>query len=249
MIRGVISGISAMRAQVRNQEVIANNLANADTAAYNKDKVVFSTFNDVLMYALRPSAFPVALGGVSSGALVQDIETIRSVGPIENTGNPLDIALPGGQYLAVETAGGVRYTRRGDLRVSADGYLNVGGYRVLGRNGPIKIEGSGPKSVLEDGSVVVGGQTVGALTVLKFQDESALIKEGNCLFKLTSGQPVEVESPGLVAGALEKSSVDPVTEMVSLIYAMRTYEAAQRAVQSHDETLQQAVSRVGSVAS
>jgi flagellar basal body rod protein FlgG len=248
MIRGIISGISAMRAQLRNQEVIANNLANADTAAYNRDKVVFSTFNDILMYALQPSAFPQAIGAMSSGTVVQDVETIRSVGPIENTGNPLDVALRAGEYLLVETTSGTRYTRRGDLRVSGDGYLTVGGYRVLGSAGPIKFEGCASKSIREDGTVMNGDNVVDSLSMVTFQDESLLVKEGNSLFNPASGGPVLVTTVSLMQGALEKSSVDPVSEMVSLIYTMRAYEAAQRAIRSHDETLEQAVSRVGSVA-
>lgn len=248
MIRGIISGITAMRAQVLSQEVIANNLANADTAAYNKDRVVLSSFNDFLMHALQPSAFPRAVGGVSSGAVIQDVKTIRSVGPIENTGNPLDIALAAGQYLKVETTGGTRYTRRGDLRVSGDKYLTVGGYKVLGTSGPVRFEGPGVKAIREDGAVVEGDEVVDFLPLVEFQDESVLVKEGNSLFKPRSGEGVAASVVTLVQGALEKSSVDPVSEMVNLIYTMRAYEAAQRAIKSHDETLEQAVSRVGRVA-
>lgn len=217
MIRGILSGVTAMRAQVRNQEVIANNLANVNTAAYNRDKVVFTSFKDTLMYAMRPSAFPLEIGGMSSGTVVEAIETIHSVGPIEVTGNPMDVAFAGGQYLAVETASGPRYTRRGDIELSADRYLTVGGYKVLGKSGPIKVEGFETKSVREDGAVMVGDEAVA------------------------------VKFVSVAQGALEKSSVDPVVEMVNLIYTMRTYEAAQRAILSADETLQQAVNKVGQV--
>lgn len=236
-----------MRAQLLNQEVIANNLANANTAAYNKDKAVFTSFNDALMYAFDSSTFPEAIGGVSSGAITQDIQTIHSVGPIENTGELLDVALPGGDYLTVETASGERYTRRGDLELSSDGFLTVAGYRVLGKSGEIKLEGTGVKAVRDDGAVLLDGTVVDTLDVVRFQDESLLQKEGNSLFALTDGEAVAVDKPVMVQGALEKSSVDPVVEMVNLIYAMRTYEAAQKAIQSSDETLEQAVNKVGQV--
>jgi flagellar basal-body rod protein FlgG len=247
LIRGIVSGITAMRAQLLNQEVIANNLANADTAAYNRDKVVFSSFNDALMYALRPSAFPVAIGRMSSGAVVQDIETIRSVGPIEKTEEPLDIALPAGDYLSVETASGTRYTRRGDLEVSGDGYLTVAGYKVLGKSGPVNVAGYGSKAIREDGAVLGDGKSVDSLALVEFKDESVLVKEGNSLFRPGSGEATPALSVVLIQGALEKSSVDPVSEMVNLIYTMRAYEAAQRAIRSHDETLEEAVNRVGKV--
>ncbi len=247
MIRGILSGVTAMRAQLLSQEVIANNLANANTAAYNKDKVVFSSFNDALMYALQPSAFPVQLGDMSSGSVVQDIEVIHSVGPIEVTGNPMDIALAGGQYLAVETASGTRYTRRGDLEMSSDGYLTVGGYRILGKSGPIKLDGLETKSIREDGAVMVGDKAVDSLPLYTFADETALVKEGSSLYNPGQVEAIAVESVSVAQGALEKSSVDPVVEMVNLIYTMRAYEAAQRAVTSSDETLQQAVNKVGQV--
>ncbi|MGE5579854.1 MAG: flagellar hook-basal body protein [Bacillota bacterium] len=247
MIRGILSGVTAMRAQVRNQEVIANNLANANTAAYNKDKIVFTSFSDALVYAMEPPAFPAAIGGMTAGTVVEAIETIHQVGPIEVTGNPLDIALPGGQYLAVETTAGIRYTRRGDIEISADGYLSIGGYRLLGESGPIQVEGLLPKSIREDGAVLVGDEAVDFLALWQFPDESLLVKEGTSLFNPDDMEPSQVEDVLVAQGALEKSSVDPVVEMVNLIYAMRSYEAAQKAVQSADETLGQAVNKVGQV--
>lgn len=247
MIRGVLSAVTAMRAQVRNQEVIANNLANANTAAYNKDKVVFTSFNDTLLYAMQPSEFPIYVGGVTSGSLVETIETIHSVGPIEVTGDPMDIALPGGQYLAVETVSGTRYTRRGDFEVSLDGYLTVGGYRVLGGSGPVNMQGLGQRSILEDGTVMRGDTAVDVLPLWTFADERALIKEGTSLFNPNGMDAVKVEGVSVAQGAIEKSSVDPVVEMVNLIYTMRSYEAAQKAVAAADETLDQAVNKVGLV--
>jgi flagellar basal-body rod protein FlgF len=244
MLRGILSGVTAMRAQVRNQEVIANNLANVDTAAYNRDTTVFSSFHDALTMMFRGNDFPQALGGMSSGAVVQDIQTVRSVGPIENTGELMDVALPGGVYFAVE-ASGTRYTRRGDFEMSADGYLTLGGFRVLGSGGPIQVEQYRSRAIREDGAVVCDGTIVDVLNAYTFPDESVLTKEGTSLYNSGGTAPVPVQDPGLITRALEKSSVDPVTEMVSLITAMRAYEAAQRAIQSHDETLGMAVERVG----
>ncbi len=247
MIRGILSGVTAMRAQVRSQEVIANNLANANTAAYNKDRLVYTSFQDQLLYAMQPTAFPSGLGGITAGTVVDTIKTIHSVGPIEVTGNPLDIALAGGQYLAVETTAGTRYTRRGDIELSAEGFLTVGGSRVLGQSGPIQVEGFLTKSIREDGAVMVGEEAVDSLALWQFPDEAELIKEGTSLFDPAQMAAEEVEHVSVAQGALEKSSVDPVVEMVNLIYTMRAYEAAQRAVLAADETLEQAVNKVGQI--
>jgi flagellar basal-body rod protein FlgF len=247
MLRGIISGVTAMRAQVTNQEVIANNLANANTAAYNRDTTSFSSFRDVLTMMFRGNDFPQVIGGMSSGAVVHDVQTVRSVGPIESTGELMDVALPGGVYFAVETPSGTRYTRRGDFEMSADGYLTLGGYRVLGRGGPIQVNEYRSRAIREDGAVVCDGTVVDTLNVYAFRDEGVLTKEGTSLYSPGNAVPVLADSPALITRALEKSSVDPVVEMVSLITAMRAYEAAQRAVQSHDETLGMAVERVGRV--
>ncbi|HHY75586.1 MAG TPA: flagellar hook-basal body protein [Firmicutes bacterium] len=247
MLRGIISGVTAMRAQVTNQEVIANNLANVNTAAYNKDTTTFSSFHDVFTMMFRGNDTPQVIGAMSSGAVVHDVKTIRSVGPVEYTGELLDVALPGGVYFAVETPSGVRYTRRGDFEISTDGYLTLGGFRVLGRSGPVQVGEYRTRAIGEDGAVVCDGVVVDTLNTYRFADESALVKEGTSLFRAEGTTPVLEENPGLITRALEKSSVDPVVEMVNLIAAMRAYEAAQKAIQSHDETLGMAVERVGRV--
>ena len=247
MIRGILSGTMAMRAQVLNQEVIANNLANADTAAFNKDKAVFSSFHDVLMYMCLPSQFSVPIGSYTGGTVVQDVQTIRGVGPMETTGNALDIALPAGEYLCVETDAGIRYTRRGDIQVSGDGYLSVAGYRVLGAAGALQVQTGRSCRISEDGTVMDGDTEIGVLRVVQVQNEAELTKEGNSLFIADESNVQPVAAPNLMCGTLEKSSVDPVSEMVNLIRAMRSYEAAQRAIKSHDDATDQAVNRVGKV--
>lgn len=245
MIRGILSAATAMRAQVLNQEVIANNLANTDTVAYQKDKVVFQSFHDALMYRFE-SLSHTAIGGFSSGTVLHDIATMDLVGGLETTHRPLDIALPQGTYLAVETPAGTRYTRMGNLR-DMDGCLTVGGYRVLGTSGPIALEAGKVYSISDDGSVVADDETVDSLSVFSFSGDYELEKEGNGLLRLIGGYATQIESPRVLVGVLEKSTVDPVSEMVALITSMRVYEAAQRALRSHDETLEQAVNRVGRV--
>lgn len=245
MIKGILSAATAMRAQVLNQEVIANNLANVDTVGYQKDKVVFRSFHDVLMYRFD-NLSQTAIGGFSSGTILHDIATMDTVGGLETTGRPLDIALPQGTYLAVETPAGTRYTRMGNLRYE-DGFLSVGGYRILGVAGVIALEAGREYSISDDGRVLADGEVVDRLSVVTFTGDYELHKEGNSLFRLEGGYANPIESPRVLVGVLEKSTVDPVSEMVALITSMRVYEAAQRALHSHDETLEQAVNRVGRV--
>jgi flagellar basal-body rod protein FlgF len=243
MIRGMISGITAMRAQVLNQEIIANNLSNVDTLAYKRDKPIFQTFSDVLMYRLESlGSWPI--GGYTAGTLTHKINTIHELGPVEVTDNPLHILLPENCYLAVETPAGFRYTRRGDLSVK-DGMLTVCGYNVVGRSGSIAVEDTDSCFISRDGGVIVAGQEIDTLAIYMTGDNTELRKTGNSLFQSLTGDLHPVEEVEITTGALEKSSVDPVTEMVNMIFALRLYEAANKAIRSHDETLDQAVNRVG----
>jgi flagellar basal-body rod protein FlgF len=245
MIRGIISGVMAMRAQVGNQEVIANNLANVSTAAYNRDCSVLRSFSDCLMYRMN-KAGAAAIGVSTGGTVIQDVRTIHSVGPLETTDNPLDIALSAGTYLAVETPSGILFTRRGDLEVTRDGYLTVGGFRVMGAQGPIIVD-SRDLVIREDGSILSRGRYVDTLRLVTVTDTERLEKVGSSLV-IIPDEALEISEDVVVTqGALEKSSVNPVTEMVSLIHTMRLYEAAQRLIQSQDQALDQAVNRVGRV--
>jgi len=246
VIRGIIAAATAMHAQVLNQEVIANNLANVGTPAYQKDKAVFQSFDDRLMYRFEPY-LRTAVGRYSGGSVVQEVKTMSCSGPVEVTGNPLDILLPEGAYLKVQTESGVRYTRRGDLELSGDGFLTVAGYKVLGKSGPLQLESSADSYITENAAVISNGEELDVLDIVIFSAGARLVKEGSSLFRLEEGLENSLSDVNITPGVLEKSSVDPVTEMINLISAMRTYEAAQRALKSHDETLEQAVNRVGKV--
>lgn len=244
MLRGVVSGIMALRAQVVNQETIANNLANTTTAAFNRDTSVLKSFNDALMYRMSQKGSQ-GIGMYAAGTTLQDVKTVHNVGPKENTGNPLDIALDDNCYLCVETPGGIRYTRRGDLERSKEGDLFSAGFNVLGENGTVNVP-KGEITILEDGTILSDGEFADKLRLVSFPDRHKLKKEGASLFK-AEDMAIFVGEGKVIQGFLEKSSVDPVFEMVSLISTMRLYEAAQKVIKSHDETLEAAINKVGKV--
>ncbi len=108
MIRGILSATTAMRAQVLNQEVIANNLANADTVAYQKDKTISRSFHDVLMYRFEPFT-QTAIGGYTGGTVIHDIATLGVTGPLKPLRIRWILYLPRGTCLSVETPSGTRY--------------------------------------------------------------------------------------------------------------------------------------------
>ncbi|HEX6972394.1 MAG TPA: flagellar hook-basal body protein, partial [Limnochordia bacterium] len=159
------------------------------------------------------------------------------------TGNPLDAAIVGTGFFAVEMPDGtVAYTRAGSFSRSADGWLvTQDGRRVLGMSGAIAIDGRDVR-IDEAGRIYADGALAGQLVLWEFSDSTALQKLGSNLFAATAaaGPPVPRE-PTLSVGSIEASNVNVVSEMVNLISVQRAYEAAQRAVQAHDQTLGMAV--------
>jgi flagellar basal-body rod protein FlgF len=240
---GIPSVVSGMHALWARHETVANNLANVSTPGFKRD--------DVLVLPAVPPPNQTALGGrLSSVYQTPAIQwTDYSQGPLLPTGRELDVALAGSGFFVVETPAGERYTRNGTFHVSPDGFLvTTGGARVLGERGPIPIP-PGRVAIGGRGDVQVDGKTVGTLRVVDFPVPLPLLKTGGSLFAPTSAdvRPVAATGYEVVGGALEGSNVNAVEAMVSLIEILRTYEAAQRAIQAADEADGKAVNEVGRV--
>ncbi|HWH13767.1 MAG TPA: flagellar basal-body rod protein FlgF [Miltoncostaeaceae bacterium] len=243
MLRGIYIAGSGMLAESVRQEVVANNLANALTTGYKRTDVATEPFGQFL---LRNMAMPgqAEIGTTNMGNQISRLDVIAAQGPLRSTGNSLDLALVGDGWFAVDAPGGVRYTRDGSFSIDATGTLvTKEGWTVRGENGPIRVDRSTPVGIGQDGSVTQGGQLVGRLTITAL-DPASLAKEGD---NLVNGTPGGQATARVRQGFLEGSTVNVVSEMVELIRVMRSFEANQKAVQAHDETLGQAITRVGVV--
>jgi flagellar basal-body rod protein FlgF len=247
-----------------------NNLANAATTGYKADQAKLLSFPTMLLrrvggqhgdpQPLHPLGMEVrtrpegldqlpfreapAVGPLGTGVYVEGTFTSFRQGPLRDTGNPLDLALEGPGFFAVETPGGVRYTRAGSFRLDAEGYLtDQTGYRVLGVDGPIQVGQAATVAVGQDGSVFADGVLVGTLLVVDFADPNTeLRKEGANLFApQEEAAPLAAEGTRVAQGTLEGSAVNVVESLVRLIELQRAYEASQRVVRSYDETLDRTV--------
>jgi flagellar basal-body rod protein FlgG len=241
---GIPSVVSGMHALWARHETVANNLANVSTPGFKRDDVL-------VLPAVPPPTQTAAAGGVLSP--VYQAPAIQwtdySQGPLLPTGRELDAALTGSGFFVVDTPAGERYMRNGTFHVSPDGFLvTAGGARVLGERGPIAIP-PGRLAIGGRGDVQVNGKTVGTLRVVDFPAPLPLLKTGGSLFAPTSAdvRPAAATGYEVVGGALEGSNVNAVEAMVRLIEILRTYEAAQRAIQAADEVDGQAVNEVGRV--
>ena len=228
MQNALLIGLSRQVALGRQLDVVANNIANLNTTGYKSDGALFEAY-------VAPNARSGDLSARDSQVnFVRDRATWldMSQGALERTGNPLDVAIEGNGFLAVDTANGERYTRNGSLQISANGTLVTnGGDPVLGENGPIvfqptdrgiAISKDGTISARSDGS---NEESVrGKLRRVTFASAAQMQKDGTGYFVGTNGaQPDPDTQSTIVQGAIEKSNVSAVLEMTHMIEVTRSY--------------------------
>ena len=240
MERGLYIAASGMLAEQVRQDQIANDLANASTPGYKPDRAAQGSFDEMLLHSSRTGA---AIGTLSLGTGIAELRTDLSQGQLSQTGNPLDLALSGSGFFAVQTPQGVAYTRDGQLTTDAQGRLTtITGFQVLGANGkPITVSDPSDVTVAPDGTVSSGGKTAAKVAVVSLTNA---VKQGDTLFAGTAG--ARPKGTDVEQGYIEGSGVEPARAMVDMIVSLRAYEASQRVLHAIDDTLGEATSRVGS---
>ncbi len=256
MFRSLNVAATGMVAQETKLDTIANNLANANTAGYKRQD---AEFEDLLYQNVR-AATPNAMGGaapagtqVGSGVRVVTTSRAFAQGSLQQTGNPLDIAIEGAGFLSVSRPSGeIAYTRAGNLKVDGQGRLctNDG----LAVEPPITIPTDATSvSIAADGTVsaLSAGQRaptqLGQLQIITFPNPNGLTALGHNLYNATqaSGEPIPGQ-PGtegrgtILQGALEGSNVEMVSEMVNLIRTQRAYEINSKVISAADDMLRNA---------
>lgn len=230
---------------LRSQELdtIANNLANASTVGYKRES--FSS----TMYAVQSrnqgspdSLYPDArIMAMHSGKTFMD----NSVGNMKSTGNPLDVAINGEGYFAVQGpgAGQVFYTRNGVFGLDKEGFVvSSAGSKVLDTSDrPIRITGEGLVNILSDGSINQNNAAVGKLKMVTVGNPWHV---GGSLVSGTETGPARGE---IVQGTVEMSNVNPMLEMVGIINALREYEVSQKVITNFDTLTQRAVTDIAKV--
>ncbi|MBR0649338.1 flagellar basal-body rod protein FlgF [Roseomonas terrae] len=232
--------LSRLTLQSRATEVLAHNVANADTPGFRAQRPVFTDFvarQDMAPPGGRPVAY------------VQDRATWREMenGPVQTTGNPLDVALAGDGFFAVETARGERFTRAGRFSIGDGGRIvDMEGNAVMGaEGGPIAVAPNDTRIVIQgDGTVRSENGALGRLRVVTFANPQTLRAEGDRLFDAAGEPPQPVERPSVVQGALEGSNVRPIAEMTRLTTELREFQFAAQFAEREGERLSTAVERI-----
>jgi flagellar basal-body rod protein FlgG len=251
MFRGIYAGTSAMLVQEKMLDVTGNNLANVDTSGFRARIAVNKSFPEVLMDRIEryrdseigPQRFNplgrVPIGTMPLANVLSETAMRTSEGVVQVTDNPLDVAIDGKGYFVVQDeAGNVFYTRQGHfLRDSQGRVVNEEGMVVQGDGGGLEIGDSSNFDILEDGQLLVDGEAVGRLRLVTFDGETYLRQEGRSLLSETpqSGPPQDLDTPRFKRGAVERSNVNVVEEMVRMIEANRAYEASAKTVSIQDE--------------
>ena len=226
MDRGLYIAASGMLAEQIRQDQIANDLANASTPGYKADRTTQRTFGDLL---LQNSETGATVGPQSTAVQVDRAVTDFSAKPARDTGEPLDFAIVGEGFFAVQTAQGTRYTRNGQFSLDTQGRL------VTAAGDPVLDSGGRPiTSSTED----IDPRRLGVFNITNPR------KQGD---SLVTGTPAGAGAGTVRSGALESSGADPARAMVDMISSMRAFEAGQKVIQTIDETLGKAATSVGSV--
>jgi flagellar basal-body rod protein FlgF len=241
--------LSAQLALQKQLEVVANNVANANSAGFKPDRQLFQSYVERLAVPGDEVAF------------VQDRATYidQTAGPMEATGNMLDVAIQGDGYLSVQTAGGSQYTRDGRLQVGADGTLvDHGGRPVLSPDGtPIQLpQGYSAIEMRSDGTIYAtvnnASQNVGQIGMFRPTDPQGLRKSGSGLLTAPPNgmQPVEDGDRHcrLIQGTLEGSTVQPVTEIANMTALSRAYEQLQTLLSDDNDREQKMIQILGAPA-
>ena len=197
-------------------EIVTNNLANAQTTGFKRD-----------------------FGRVLESQQLLDVGTTidTTAGPITSTQNPLDVAIDGEGFFAIQTPAGVRFTRNGSFSLDASGDLvTKQGMKVLSSSGsPINVSGS--NIGIQDGGIVTAdGNEVATLKVVTFQNINLLQKEGSNHFVWNGSTDGihDVDEARVKSGSVERSNVNSMTEIIQLMGAYRDFESVQKTLKTLD---------------
>jgi flagellar basal-body rod protein FlgF len=235
--------LSSQMALQRQMDVVSNNMANLATPAFKGEAMIFS------QYLVKPA-------GTGPLAFVQDIGTVRDLrqGPLTRTGNPLDLALEGKGYFAVQSPLGVRYSRSGHFQLDAQGQMVTDdGFPVLGDSGQplivppntrtITVAPDGTVSLSSDGTTA--SSLVGKLQVVDFAAPQAVAPGANGLW--VTDQTPQPAAATVQQGMIEESNVQPVVELTRMLSVVRASQSVKNLLDEESQRQSNAIDKLSKV--
>jgi flagellar basal-body rod protein FlgF len=246
----LLVGLSRQMALSHELDIVANNIANIDTTGYKADNALFAQY---LMPGSRDDQFT---GSDRRINFVTDRSSWIDFAPgaLQRTGNPLDVAIEGDAYLAVQTPRGVRYSRNGALLTNASGQLVTSeGYPVLGDNGPITFQPGDHDVIISPQGIITvrnGSDPAdaprGRLQLAAFAQQNLLQKDGSSTFTAPAGVTPAALPLGtrVVQGAIEKSNVNAVAEISRMIEITQSYTDIANVLQQQSDQRKNALTQL-----
>lgn len=237
-------GLSRQMTLRRELDIVANNIANANTTGFKVEDLMVRTEQ------AKPAK---TLDGASPVKFVMDTGVARDFtqGAMTKTDGDFDLAIEGQGFFKIQAAGGERYTRDGRFATSPEGMLvTQAGQPVLDEGGGnITIDFKlGPVTIGKDGIVSQGPIRVGKIGLVRPDDMSAMSKDGDNLYRNTANATLQpVTDAQIHQGMLESSNVKPVIEITKLIEIQRAYEGVAKMMDNTSELSRSAVERLGKV--
>jgi flagellar basal-body rod protein FlgF len=250
MLKGIYTAAAGMLATNTTVDTLASNLANVNTVGFKANRLSYQTFPEMMLSKLENNQ-KTAIGSMVNGSKIYGSYVNFAEGGVQQTGNPLDMSIHGDGFFHVKSADGKSfYTRAGNFTVDANGYLVTNNGEFLqGKSGNIHLNMSdGQVSIANNGAISAKGQGVDQVEVVRFKDNQTLEKLSDNLYQATPQSQEDTDTtqtPTIQQGALEQSNVNPISELVNNIQGMRLYEALQKNIHMHNDTLSKTVNEVG----
>jgi flagellar basal-body rod protein FlgG len=237
MLEGMYTAAAGMAAQQSRLDAVANDLANASTTGYKRVRMAYRD----LAYTKGTQGATSAVG-LGAGAAATMIGRDARQGAIQETGNPLDVAIEGPGFIQLKMNGQQYLTRDGNLQIDAQGRLGTQDGALL--DPPITMpKGTQPEQVTiaTDGTVTVAGRKAGQIRLVSVPNPAGLDGGASNRFQATAASGTVSAAPtttALHAGVLEGSNVDMGDEMADMMDAQRSFQMASKAIQVADQAME-----------
>lgn len=233
--------VSRQMALTQQMSMVSNNIANMNTPGFKAEHVL-------QVEEIMKQDDVEEKDGLS---FVSNYGQFRSTaqGPLEFTGNDLDIALEGPGYFAIENRGQTFYTRAGNFKLTNENVLvNAAGLPVLDEGeGIIEIPETVKQIKISEAGVVIGDdQPIAQLMIAEFENPADIRPTGGGLYE-TEQKPAQGVLTRTIQGSLEKSNVNGVLEMTNMIEISRQYESTARLLQNEHDRVRQAIRKLAEV--
>ena len=239
MINGYYDAAGGMVTQFNRLNIVSNNLANVNTPGFKQDNIIigdyeriFNEARDILPLENNTQKAAQFLNrNLNKVPVVSGEYTDFSIGNIQRTSNPLDIALKQKDSFFTVNANGKKLTRAGNFNLDEKGFLiNKEGFKVLDiKNNPIQIPLNAQKITIDkNANIYIDGQKIATLQIVSIKNLNTLKKAGDNMWEFNPSGAKIITDNTTLQGFLEKSNVNPISEMTELISTNRLVEQYQK---------------------